>query len=77
MATTSTPLSQSESGREFLQRRVARFGLFGAAISWGFLAFRVLSAAVAGHMEAVVTTDAVLHYLACSLLRSPATWSRW
>lgn len=39
---TSTALDASETGRAFLQHRMALYGLYGSGIGWFFLAFRLI-----------------------------------
>ncbi len=64
MTPGSTPLSQSEQGRAFLQHRVGRFGQVGAGIGWGFLVFRVLQALFTGNLHAIATPDVAFHFAA-------------
>jgi len=64
MTTGSTPLSHSEQGRAFLQRRVARFGLVGAGIGWGFLLFRFAQALSVGRLRELARPDVFFHFAA-------------
>ncbi len=65
---TSTPLEQTDEGRAFLQQRVARFGLYGAAVGWFFVLFRTVDILLSGHDHGLREPSMGFHVLAAASL---------
>lgn len=64
MTSTSTPLDHTEEGRAFLQMRIGRFGLYGAALGGFFVVVRLLMAAVFERVLDEFDTSFTYHVLA-------------
>ncbi len=64
MTTTSTPLDHTEEGRAFLQMRIGRFGLYGAALGMFFVVIRIVLAVALGNLRGEFTASFTYHVLA-------------
>ncbi len=68
LTTSPTSLSRSESGRSFVQRRVAAFGLVSGSLGGAFLLLRTLSALPPEHRLAWGEPSALFHFVGAACL---------
>jgi serine/threonine-protein kinase len=68
MTPTATPQEFTDEGRQFLQFRVARFGLYASTAGWFFVAFRVIDALNIGGPGVLFGSSMLFHVLAATSL---------